>query len=86
MRTNHRGRILSMGLCTRDHEEFEVSDTPLADMLRDYLGEEIVAQCVLVPGGRATQAVKLVDFAPIPAGRGGVWLAGFDGEDPEDLK
>ena len=85
LRKNHRGRILAMGLRTRDDEAFEVSDTPLADMLRDFLGEEIVAHCVLVQGGHPARTVRLVGFAPIPPpGTRGAWLGDLEPDPDED--
>ena len=86
MEKDRRGRITRIGLRTPHDEEYLVLDTPIAEFMRDFIGEEVVVNGEIILDDGVVPSLRAYGFDPVqmddPAVRD--WVASdFDGLDEE---
>ena len=59
---DRRGRLLSLALQTADGQEYPVANTPLGEMLLDFIDEDIVARCTVHRDQHENIYIKVLGF------------------------
>lgn len=86
MEKDRRGRITSIGLRTRDDVEYLVLDTPIAEFMRDFIGEEVVVTCEVIVDDNDYPRIRAFGFDPVRMDDQAVrsWIdSDFDGSEEE---
>jgi len=64
MERDRRGRMTAIGLRTKQGEEYLVAETPIADFLRDFMGNEVVASVEFVLDDLENPRIRVYGFEP----------------------
>lgn len=86
MEKDKRGRIVRIGLRTTHDEEYLVLDTPIAEFMRDFIGEEVVVNGEIILDDHSYPSVRAYGFDPVQMDDQAAqnWMASdFDGSEEE---